>query len=399
MDVKKTFRPMTNASRLWVAAADLWPPFCNQMIIEGTGTIDIALLKKAVYIASVENPGSRLILKGFPGNRRFIDSGSTPPVREVDGSAWSGSDMHGASFLFENLNLRNGPSCEVVLINGCPLRLAIRTHHAVMDGRGTMTWAEDIFRVMRNEKADGSEFLTLEDDLLNLTDEIEKPVAERYISPLGKPGTGNGFNWCRKTIKGKYKNLLPSIMLITASEAWKYQDGKVRIGIPVDLRTRRNDLRSTANLTNAIFFNIDKNMSADELAVEIKRRLAEQIDGILTWEDRIMKFIPDPLLKIFLDAEKRKSRGNGLYRYSAIISNLGKIRVESFSTDAFRAKSAFFIPPGNELTPFFMTLQGTDDNLEIVLTIPACYDQDKRIDEILNRIINGLQTGTLHTHE
>lgn len=382
---------MSNASRIWVAAAKLWPPFCNQMIIEGTGSIGIEQLRRAVEIASVVNPGSRIVRNGLLTSSRWADSGLTPPVRKVDGTGWSGYDPENAPFLTDRLDIDNGPSCEVLLVHGTPQRLVFRTHHAVMDGRGTATWAEDIFRVLRSEAPIGADYLAVENQFLNLSSKIEKPVTGHYISPVGNASTATGFIWARRIIEGKFSNLLPEIMCITAVEAWKKSEGNVRIGIPVDLRTRRPGFRSTSNLTNAIFFNINRDTTPLQLSREIKTRLEEKNDGTLTWEDSIVKYIPSWILNKILYNESMSSRKTGHYRYSAIISNLGNIPLNHFSTDGFKAGSAFFIPPGNEITPFFMTIQGTATFIELILTLPACYGDMGRIDTYIENITTKLK--------
>ncbi|HBI47381.1 MAG TPA: hypothetical protein DDX93_01460 [Smithella sp.] len=64
--------------------------FNNQLIFEGTGVLDKAEWLAAVETASAAYPGSRLIMKGYPFASRWVDSGITPRVREVDGSKWTG---------------------------------------------------------------------------------------------------------------------------------------------------------------------------------------------------------------------------------------------------------------------------------------------------------------------
>lgn len=260
-----------------------------------------------------------------------------------------------------------------------------------------MIWAEDIFRILRGEDTQGAEYTTTEDDLLILCSRTEKPISERYISPPGKPGAGNGFTWFRKQVDGKFTDLVPSVMMHTASEAWQHGDGKVRIAIPVDLRSRRKNLRSTGNLTNAIFCNLDKNTTKDSLKHELKKRINEQNDGVLTWEDHIVKYIPRFILKTALKMEAAGSQETGLYRCSATISNLGRIPLESFTTGTFTAETVYFIPPGNNLSPFFITLQGSSACLEIVLTVPSCYNKNFNAEDFLNRLADGLKNGNRST--
>ncbi|HQL82226.1 MAG TPA: peptide synthetase, partial [Spirochaetota bacterium] len=92
-------RQLTPTERVYLVNAELSPPFANQIIFEGTGEFKPEHWRKAVEVASAANPGSRLVLKGSLCFARWTDSGKTPPVREVDGSRWSGMDPEGAPFL------------------------------------------------------------------------------------------------------------------------------------------------------------------------------------------------------------------------------------------------------------------------------------------------------------
>ncbi|HSA13340.1 MAG TPA: hypothetical protein P5346_01255 [Spirochaetota bacterium] len=389
---KKPARKMSNASRLWVSFGNLWPPFCNQMVIEGSGSIDFDALGAAVEKASAANPGSRLVLRGFLSRSRWIDSGLVPGVRRADGSGWSGLGPEGAPFLDGKFDIRSGPTCEVLVIEGSPLRLAFRTHHAVMDGIGTVTWVEDIFRALRGEKPVGSEYCAIEDDFLNVSKATEKPLGRRYITPAGKtqPGAGSGFVWRRKKFTGRHSMLLPGIMLAAATEAWRTGDGAVRIGVPVNLRTRRPGFRSTSNLTNAFFIDVEPGDTPESISERLNRRLELRDDGSLTWEDRILRHIPRRVLEKALKDEISSSKKSGLYRYPAVISNLGRIEPAPFTTQEFRPLSVFFIPPGNEWSPFFMTVTGFKSSLEIALTMPVSHGGGGSIDGIMERITRGL---------
>ena len=84
------YRPLSNSTRLWLASDRVCPPCVNQPMYEGTGRFDLKRWKEAVRIASEANRGSRIVLRGMYGSEKWIDSGITPAVREVDGSDWDG---------------------------------------------------------------------------------------------------------------------------------------------------------------------------------------------------------------------------------------------------------------------------------------------------------------------
>jgi hypothetical protein len=99
----KFSRPVLPGERLWLAADIIHPPFLNQMVLEGTGTMDLDELTDAVARASDANPGCRLILKGALRSSYWLDSGVAPPVRRISNSPWDGYSQDNAPFLNDRL--------------------------------------------------------------------------------------------------------------------------------------------------------------------------------------------------------------------------------------------------------------------------------------------------------
>jgi len=386
------YRPLSNSTRLWLASDRVCPPCVNQPMYEGTGRFDLKRWEEAVRIASEANQGSRIVLRGMYGSEKWIDSGITPAVREVDGSDWDGLHSEGAPYLHTSFPVRKGPNSEVVLIQGDPARVAFRSHHAIMDGRGTMTWAEDVFRVLRGEKPLGAEFIMTENDLLNVQwGKRKKSLPHTYI-PLAGNADGNDTRpvWRRRTLPGKYPRLLARVMLLTAREARRRGNGNVRIGIPVDLRYRREGLRSTSNLANAIYIDIKPDAGVEQLAEEIDRRVTNLYDGEITWEDKIARFIPIWLLRIGIEMEGSRNQRSGHYRFSGFISNLGRVDVEKFSCDEFKCRTFYAVPLIAPMVPFMMTLSGANDRSEIMINMPVNMATNGRLETALDNIVKGL---------
>ena len=382
---------MSLASRFFVAASGVWPPMCNQMLMEGLGNIDVALWRDAVQKASDKNPGSRYRLEGVLAGCRWVDTGIDPVVRVVDGSGWDGFGSKGAPFLMDKLDTHHGPTCEVLVVQGNPLRVVFRTHHGVMDGMGTITWVEDIFNALAGRPLAGSRLGVTEDDLLNLTPGTVQPASQNFIPVTGKPvGEKTGLVWKRETITGKYKKLLSQIIHLTAREAWKNSKGNVRIGVPVNLRPRQEGLRSTNNLTTLFFVYVTPDTTIEDIESEIKGRLQGRQDGAYTWEDKIVRYIPITILKSILSYEGKKNHRRNQYRQTGYVSNLGCLPLERFSGGGFVPKTFFFIPPGLESLPFFMTLNGGENHVELILTMPEVLASGGRIDDLLHRIASSV---------
>lgn len=106
-------RPVLSGERFWLAGDNASPPFVNQMVLEGTGSMDFEHLCDAVAKASEANPGCKLIIKGALRNCYWLDSGMVPPLRRISGAVWDGYSQNNAPFLNDRLPF-DGPTCEIV---------------------------------------------------------------------------------------------------------------------------------------------------------------------------------------------------------------------------------------------------------------------------------------------
>jgi len=387
--------PLTNATRLWVAADNIQPPFANQLVFDGYGEIDFAKLESAIVAASEANPGSRYVLRGMLGWSRWVDSGIAPRLRVVDGAGWDGLGPDGApGCLGERLDVHRGPSCEVVVILGEPLRLVFRSHHGVMDGRGTLTWAEDIFRSLRGEALIGSDAAVSENDLLNISPvKIEKAIPCVYSSPVGNAiGNEQGMTWKRVIVKGSYRHLLSRVMICVARQVWKHSRENARFGISVDMRPRREGLRSTNNLTNAFFLDFGPDMDHVKLSEIITRRMQNREDGTYTLEDRLICHTPLRLLELIIKKTIKAQHRSGQYRYSAYVSNMGRVPIHDFSGGGFTATAFWGIPPGLGMVPLFLGVGGHEDRVELIATMPRVLACEGRLDALLRNIADDLES-------
>ncbi len=390
---KRYVRIVSSTERAYVVLGNLYPPFANQYFWEGTGVFDLGLWRNAIEKAAEANTGCRLIVRGFLNAARWVDSGKPPPVREIDGGGWSGFDSNNAEFLNTPLSPFDGPSCEILLIHGTPLRVAFRTHHGVMDGRGTQTLAEDVFRALRGEPVIGSDSRTIEQELARSFQKNGRNLSPaRYIPPTGRAeGCAKSIYWRRIQITGAYPKVLSQVAVILAQQARTYSNGAVRIGIPVDLRPRKKGLRSVSNLTNLIYVDVDPHETYDEIDSNISQQLNECRDGMLYPGDELMRYMPLALIRRLITGRITRNNAQGLYNASALISNLGKKRLEDFSGGGFRATAFWAIPPGSELYPYSVVLAGHGNTIEIIISVPTVMTTNGRFDRSIDAIINGLE--------
>lgn len=389
-------RQVSDSERLWILMDELCPPFANQMVLQGRGQFDILRWKDAVREASAANPGSRVKLKGMIKYSKWVDSGKTPVVRVVDGRDWTGFTPENAPFLKERLSIEKGSPCEVVLVKGKRYdSVVFRTCHSVMDGSGTKTWAQDIFRVLRGETPVGSDCTMTDAELAKtFQNRYRTPFPVEHISPVGPaPTARRGVTWRRIQLKGEFSKILPRVILTTAKEAWKYGDGIVRFCIPVDIRGRKEGTRSTGNLSIGIYVEVTKDSTVDSISDDIKNQLMNKNDGVLTDGQMMFEFLPIWFLKYKAAQIVKQQLESGLYSLSGIISNLGRINPAEFTSSDFKPETCFFIPPGIEALPYFASVTGMGENLEILVTLPEAFAEKIRFGNIMDSLGSEFEVG------
>lgn len=375
--------------RLWLAADAVAPPYANQVVVEGQGIIDQGRLQDAVDKASEANPGSRLVLKGALRGCYWQDSGLRPPIRYLKDVTWDGRGSDNAPFLKRGLPYR-GPTCEVLYLESSPVtRLVFRSNHGAMDGMGTVYWAEDIFRVLRGEEPLGS----LSDPpglvtfLRQFTDRTRKMPPVNSIAPTGRvQGLQAGTRWKRITFTGSFSKVLGKVGWALARSAWQHGPGPVMLAIPVDLRQRQPGLRTTNNMSMALYVEVTPQDSPEDIAREVKRQLDEKYDCMLFEGGTVVDLIPIAFLGLGLKLITLSWHHKGTYSSSTLLSNLGRLNRDNFRGAGFQADTVFLIPPRVDGIPSFVVLTGCADRLEVTVSLPTVLATDNRLERLLDDI-------------
>ncbi|HQP30616.1 MAG TPA: amino acid adenylation domain-containing protein, partial [Deltaproteobacteria bacterium] len=362
--------------------------FVVQMVLEGRGSLDVRRLAAAVEQASELNPGSRLILKGVLRGSRWVDSGRAPVVRVVSGEAWDGYGPENAPFLHGPLP-SSGPTCEVLWVEGPVPRIIFRASHGVMDGRGVMTWAEDVFRIMQGAPFLGTQWTITDEQIMSrITEQTRETYIDRAIAPTGesRPDGQEGIRWRRLTFTGTLPALVGKVGWALAQSAWRYGDGLVRLMVPVDLRSHQPDLRCTSNLTTSLYVDVTQASSPESITDDILEQLDSKTDCMPYSGTGMIYVTPIKLLRLGFTMLSRSSRRRGVYNASALISNLGHIDTRAFSADDFSAETCFFVPPPLERAAVFVALAGCLGREEVTVAVSHRLGNAGRFERLLDDI-------------
>lgn len=383
-------RPLSPLERTWLVADRLRPPFVNQLVVEGQGDLDRAQWTAAVTRAAQANPGSRVALRGVVWWCRWVDTGQPPPVRVVEAPDWDAHSPRGAPFLDDRLDPETGPTTEVILIPGAPARVVFRTHHATMDGRGTLAFVDDVMRCLAGEDPVGTPDTVTD---LELARRLSPPRAalrrEDCIAPTASVGTRSGITWSRITLPGRFSSLLPRLVSIVAKHARAQGEGRVRIDVPVDLRPRFEGTRSTANLTGMVHVEPSPGEDLAAISDRVRRLVDEQREAGFIQSLGLLRGLPLWFMAWVAAAVTPKVLARKRYISSGVLSNLGRLQVRAVP-DVFTPEVAFFIPPGGDTIPLFVALCGDNDQVQLVATAPLRHADDGRLDTLLTAIADEL---------
>ncbi|GAA1906588.1 hypothetical protein GCM10009753_41560 [Streptantibioticus ferralitis] len=314
------------------------PPNRNaiNLLVEGEGVLRAARLARAVAVASAANPGARLVRE----DKHWVDSGRAPEVRLLDGEPFNWERLDSPALRAELAD--SGPTCEVLLFPGASSTVVFRAAHAVMDGRGLLMWATDVFRVLRGHDPLGATSTVNSEDLIRAicAPDAPPPVSDaptmEFPSPLGpRPTNSSGPLWRRRTVDGTH---LGATAKVIAAFAAAYGPG--RFLVPVDLRRHTPDIRSTATLAQPLRLVVRAEDGWEEVQRDMLTAMAERRE-LATGPDPAIMNLPLPLLRAGAEDLDKKAAETDTYTGRAFVSHLGTVDLDGLSSDTFRATAVY----------------------------------------------------------
>lgn len=358
-----------------------------QLVVEGHGSIDPQQLVNAVEIASAACPGARLIRD----NLSWQDSGKTPEVHVVNGPGLDGDDVIQLAELKAVLGGEGVTTCEVVLVRGPLTTVAFRACHAVMDAKGIMLWAADVFRALRGEPVLGAPDPMSEADILA---GLSVPPAATSLgidltkfalpSVLGRSGAPRQTSTVvrRRSLQGHHPGL--TAKLATAmTEAVGLETGIFYI--PVDLRRYRPEVRSTGNMVGTIMLKVQAGEGWEQAHERLLRALADGEDVRRSFSRELLA-VPAARLSAAVSGLNQQVGDKDMYPWHAAVSHAGRIDLSEFRVQDFTPRSAYQLSHPSPLGAPELAVLEVEGRTELTLSWwdgPGVAD---RIDALLDRI-------------
>ena len=346
--MKEFIRKISASERLYLTGAQLYPPFCIRMVIESDHSIAIKQLQKAVSIASKRHPNSRLILVKKGMHSFWKDSGIDPPVISLPKSSEKEFSSKMNSAIDAPIDYKKGPTSSVYQIqNATSFFIIFKVFHGTMDGKGTTSWVNDVFRVLKKETIIGATSALTDEGFLKTTspkNSFRKNYPLNATPAIKKETRYKTDNIATQTViklPGKHTAIVAKLI------HYFLKKGKInRFMIPVDLRKHVTNIQTGSNFSNPIFFETDdsKDLEWKDIYADLIEQLAEKKELQTGQYDTIFHYLPVVFLNYIQKKLQKKQINNSSFMLSGIISHMGKIELQNFSFNNFYPKGVFFYP-------------------------------------------------------
>jgi NRPS condensation-like uncharacterized protein len=353
-----------------------------QYVFEGSGTLSIDELKAAVKEATASNPGARLVLRGCLKWLRWEAVGALPSVRTLE--PWN-PDGNLPEELLKAFDVIEGPTCEVLLSQGVKPMLVFRCFHGVMDGRGLIHFAEEVFRALRGEKCKGSPSTITDSQLIrDLVGNKPRPMrAMTFQPPLDRPSNQQrGVHGYRLALEGHIPSLPAKIAAALIRLAQTRDDKAVSFMTPVDIRYYRPGLRSMGNLTSPIYFDGSDGQDWQTIQEKIMNALLEKEALRLEPSEKLFAWIPLWATKILINAFESFQRRKGRYIFSTYISHINLPKRAAFASPDFQCESAFVTAPQTEFFPLGVSAITMEGKTHITVFCPRYIASESQLQEV-----------------
>lgn len=364
-------------------------------VVEGEGSLPVERLRTALDQVVAANPACRLRIAGTRRAARFESDGAPMRLRHVRDCTWDGTSHAGSDFLRATpLPLDTGPLSELLLLESPDTpsrpRVAVRAHHAAMDGLGMAHVLQELFRALRGEPLLGSNAPFSDADLmqsLGVSESDSKPMPCARLT--GAPhGDDPAVWWRRVRIDGACPNSLLKMVTAFASLAREHDpELPCLFSLPINLRRHLDGIHTAQNFGNMLLVPLHPGEDARDFKRRLNAMLAAKMEARFAPAFDRIRWLPMP----WVDWLTQRRPGNYRTKRSletCMISHLGYARTAQFSCDGFIADGVYAIPGS---TGLFCTVTACDKQLDAIVGMPAVYGSDGRFEHVIERL-----TQTLH---
>lgn len=388
--MNKFKRKISPNERMYISFEKNYNSFGLNKIIKGIGIINLE--KFSLAVKEIEQICPEINLR-MDGNYWILSK------KNVSIKYYEKNFDEDYRFLLDNkMDLKKGPLTEIIIFQGEKnYTLIFRNHHGIMDGKGQDIWIKKLFKILNGEKLEGKKSIVRDIDLLRkygtkknsdmIHIENYNPIADRKNFFITKPKV-------RKIILDKKIENITS-KLMWAISKMSSQD-KNRFIVTKDLREKfKNEEENIGNLSVPLYIDIH-NENWEEIYQQLLKKILNEEELIYSkMEYKIFEYTPFYFLTKGLNYIIQKYNNDKKTSATSVISNLGKINLENYSTETFKALEVYSLPVLTPMVPLSFIVTEQED--KSILTLG--YYENNYKEETIDKYIKNLKNILLNSEE
>ncbi len=398
------FRRLTGLERFWLAADRPDMPFVFNQIIEGEGELSEGPLRAALAKLVEAWPILRGRVGGALWSGGWRRGGAAPTLRIAPGGAWPTNGLLDAPALRGPLSPRRGPPVELVLApdQRCA-RLVVRTHHALLDGRGAVALTLELFRALRGEVLLGQGPWISDLALVEAAGAAPgsggdaPPVGRGAFPPHAESGPDEQIVLARVRFTAPTSGITAA-GLIAVRDACRARWALLPdhpapdlwiASVPVDTRPASPGFeRAPGNLTALARVPLPLDVAVPEQLTPSLRAAAHlgNAGASVRFADRL-RLLPIWALRGLGQAGARRLQREGLTDLSFTFSNVGALDLEGLAAPGFTPRATGFVPPCTTGIPLLLVLTGFGGALELNASAPRSLAPGEALPELLRDVV------------
>lgn len=318
-------------------------PFLIQLLLEGEGELSFSQVKKSC------DEINQLLSKEYKCVTLRVDSVDRFINKSIDN-------------LMEILVEESPPS----------LRIMFRVHHSLMDGRGALKFLEILLKNCSEAELPLNIDFNNEQSFLSTCNDVsnrsyprleKKKYLENYLI------SNDQFRFENLSVESLGEGT-SSVLAVALGRVLKKD---VSIMFPTDIRRHIKNENHFGNFSLPIFKNIAHGSSWQEVEASLMSSLLRGEELKYDPLAPVLKFSPRPLIKFFLNFFSKYMSFSKRYPIDAVISYLGTIDSNSYTTKDFKLKNILSIAPQIPFSP--LSIVAIDFNKKLNISLSSHADQ------------------------
>ena len=378
--MEQIIRKISCNEQLYLDMQDLMSNFSIQFIMEYEGSIDKKILEDAV----------NYVLENTNDNNLFLNKGEWNKVKEkvkVNEITIDSKNLIEDDFFRNKIDYKTH-SLEVYLLTHFERKyIVFKLLHSTSDGKGALSLLENVFKKIKNEelrKFDNSkneQELAKDICLYNKNVKIFPKYKMNFKINQVKNYT---TSWKVISINGYKIGIISKIAKVLAKY---FKNNDVNFMIPVDIRRHLDNNNYLGNMTLPIFLNAKK----DEEWQEINGKLLSQLKDKKELNKKSLEYfgymkMPYSLRKDILKMLMSYLDMNKSFSMGGIISYLGRIDADKYSTNDFKIIDFISLPLQQPGAPFSMVISEMNNKTNISISTYKEQIEDDKFNEIVKDI-------------